>query len=226
MVFLHLFWKILLVYVFVLLGLRFMGKREIGKLSIFDLVISIMIAEVSAFSLEDKELALGKGLFIIGFLVILQIIMSFVSLKSQRIRDLIEGRPTVLIANGKINDREMKRTRYSMDDLMTQLREKNVMAVADVEFAILETSGKLSVFPKSGKRSVTVEDMNLTVAKTSLPIPLIIDGKVIHENLQKIEQTALWLNQEIQKQGYADVKKIFYCSIDNQGTLFIDPKDS
>jgi uncharacterized membrane protein YcaP (DUF421 family) len=223
--FFTLFLKIIFVYFFVLLGLRMMGKREIGKLSVFDLVISIMIAEVSAFTLEDKELALWKGTFIIGILVLMQIGVSFISLKSDRIRKLIEGRPTILIANGKINDQEMKRTRYSMDDLLTQMHEKNILSVADVEFAILETSGKLSVFPKAEKRPVNVEDLKLRVDKTSLPVPLIIDGKPLDANLQKMKQTKFWLKQEIKKYGYDDFRQIFYCSIDNKGMLFIDPLD-
>jgi uncharacterized membrane protein YcaP (DUF421 family) len=225
MSFFTLFLKTLFVYFFVLLGLRLMGKREIGKLSVFDLVISIMIAEVSAFSLEDKAFALWKGTFIIAVLILLQIGMSFTTLKSKRIRDLVEGRPTILIENGKINDKEMKRTRYSIDDLLTQIREKNIASVSDVEFAILETTGKLSVFPKAEKRPVVVEDLQLQTPKTNLPIPLIIDGKLIEANLRKIQKTQFWLRQQLKSYGIHEFRQVFYCSIDENGRLFVDPMD-
>jgi uncharacterized membrane protein YcaP (DUF421 family) len=217
--------RTILVYFYVLIAMRLMGKREIGKLSIFDLVVSIMIAEVSAVALEDPSAPLSRGMLIIAALVSLQILVSFITLKSQRLRDIVEGQPTLLIANGKINDAEMRRTRYSMSDLMTQLREKNIANVADVEFAILETSGKLSVFPKAQKRPLTVGDLNLSVPRTGLPLPLILDGRLIDKNLEKMGKTRHWLKYELKKFGYEDFKDVFYCAVDNQGQLFVDQKD-
>ncbi|GIM47219.1 DUF421 domain-containing protein [Collibacillus ludicampi] len=217
--------RTILVYLYVLIAMRLMGKREIGKLSIFDLVVSIMIAEVSAVALEDPSAPLSRGMLIIAALVSLQILVSYITLKSQRLRNLVEGQPTVLIANGKINDAEMRRTRYSMSDLMTQLREKNIANVADVEFAILETSGKLSVFPKAQKRPLTAGDLNLTVPRTGLPLPLIIDGQPIDKNIEKIGKTRYWLKYELKKFGYEDFKEIFYCCVDNQGQLYVDQKE-
>jgi uncharacterized membrane protein YcaP (DUF421 family) len=217
--------RIVLFYFVTLAAMRLMGKREIGKLSIFDLIISVMIAEVSATSLIDHQVTTSKGMFIIASLVVLQIIMSYLTLKSVTLRYLIEGRPTLIIANGEIRDDEMRRTRYSMSDLMTQLREKDIASVSDVEFAILETSGKLSVFPKAGKRALTPEDIGLSVPRTGLPLPLIVDGYVMDEHLEKIGKTRFWLKKELQKHGYNDIKKVFYCSIDNQGNLYTDPRD-
>ncbi|ASS74630.1 hypothetical protein CIG75_06370 [Tumebacillus algifaecis] len=218
-----LFLRIILFYFATLAAMRLMGKREIGKLSIFDLVISVMIAEVSATALIDHEVMVKEGLLIIGSLVLLQIVMSWLSMKSITLRKLIDGQPTLLIANGKIRDDEMRRTRYTLSDLMTQLREKDIATVSDVEFAILETTGKLSVFPKASKRPVTPEDLGLTVPRTGLPLPLIVDGYVMDEHLERIGKTRFWLKNELQKHGYREFKTIFYCSIDNQGSLFIDP---
>lgn len=220
-----LLFRTLLFYFIILLSMRLMGKREIGQLSIFDLVVSIMIAEVSAMSLEDPGVPFSRGVFIVALLVLMQIGMSWLTLKSVTARNIVEGKPTLIIANGKINDAEMRRTRYSLSDLMTQLREKDIATVGDVEFAILETTGKLSVFPKAEKRPVTPEDMGLSVPRTGLPLPLIVDGFVMDGNLEKIGKTRFWLRTELQKYGYKDSKKIFYCSIDNQGKLFFDPKD-
>ncbi|MGZ4033015.1 MAG: DUF421 domain-containing protein [Tumebacillaceae bacterium] len=220
-----LFVRVIFFYFVILVSMRLMGKREIGQLSIFDLVVSIMIAEVSAMSLEDPTVPFSRGVFIVGLLVLLQIVMSWLTLKSVTLRSLVEGKPTLIIANGKIKDAEMRRTRYSMSDLMTQLREKDIATVGDVEFAILETTGKLSVFPKAEKRPVTPEDMGLSVPRTGLPLPLIVDGAVLDDNLEKIGKTRFWLRNELQQYGYKDFKKIFYCSVDNQGKLFFDPKD-
>ena len=217
--------RVVLFYFIILLSMRLMGKREIGQLSIFDLVVSIMIAEVSAMSLEDPQASPMKGVIIVASLVVMQIAMSWLTLKSITLRSIIEGKPTLIIANGEINDGEMRRTRYSMSDLMTQLREKNIASVSDVEFAILETTGKLSVFPKAEKQPVTPKDLGITVPRTGLPMPLIVDGYVMDENLERIGKTRFWLKGELQKYGYGDFKKIFYCSIDNQGELYFDPKE-
>ncbi len=215
--------RIILFYFVTLASMRLMGKREIGKLSIFDLVISIMIAEVSAMSLADTDMTISTGLFIIVTLVLLQVLMSYLTLKSISLRSLLEGRPTLLIANGKIREDEMRRTRYSMSDLMTQLREKDVATVSDVEFAILETSGKLSVFAKASKRPVTPEDLGIIVPKTGLPLPLVVDGTVMDTNLERLGKDRDWLKRELQKQGYQQFQQVFYCAIDNQGSLFVDP---
>ncbi|WP_038090906.1 DUF421 domain-containing protein [Tumebacillus flagellatus] len=217
--------RVVLFYFVILASMRLMGKREIGQLSVFDLVVSVMIAEVAAMTLESEKMPIMRGVVIVALLVVLQISMSWLTLKSVTLRSIVEGKPTLLIANGKIRDDEMRRTRYSLSDLMTQLREKDIATVSDVEFAILETTGKLSVFPKAEKRPVTPEDLGLTVPRTGLPLPLIVDGTVMDGNLEKIGQTRFWLKNELQKYGHSEFRKIFYCSIDNQGSLFIDPKE-
>jgi uncharacterized membrane protein YcaP (DUF421 family) len=220
-----LFFRVIIFYFVIMTSMRLMGKREIGQLSIFDLVVSVMIAEVSAMALEGPDASILRAVVIISMLVVLQVGMSWLTLKSVKIRYLIEGRPTLIIANGKIRDGEMRRTRYSISDLMTQLREKNISSVSDVEFAVLETTGKLSVFPKSAKVPPSAGDLGVEVPRTGLPLPLIVDGQVLDENLESIGKTRFWLKNEVQKYGYSDFKKIFYCSIDNAGELFLDPKD-
>jgi uncharacterized membrane protein YcaP (DUF421 family) len=215
--------KTVFVYLFLLVSLRVMGKREIGKLSVFDLVVSIMIAEVAAVSLDMDE-PMMRGLTIVALFVALQILVAYLSLKSHRLRQLVEGRPTFIIKDGKINDREMRSTRYTMSDLMTQLREKNIASVSDVEVALLETTGKLSVFPREGKLPVTREDLGLQVRNFSLPTALIVDGNVMEKNLHKINKDKQWLEEEIGNYGYQQVKDIFFCSIDFKGQLYFDKK--
>lgn len=214
------------IYFFILLMMRLMGKREIGKLSVFDLIVSFMIADLSAMIIEDEKLEIIVGITPILTIVILQIVLSFIMLKNKSIRKLIDGEPTVIVKDGQILDRVMAKSRYNLDDLMMQLREKNIASVSDVEYAILETSGKLSVFPKTEKTAVTKEDMKIKHVKTfHPPIPVVLEGKVLEDGLQQIGQNRFWLKKELRKKGHKDLSDIFYVSVNYEGKLFIDAKD-
>ena len=193
-----------------------MGKREIGELSILDLVVFIMIAEMAVVAIENPQDQMWHTLLPIFVLVSIQILLALVSLKSQKFRDIIDGKPSVIINKGKIDENEMKKQRYNFDDLLVQLRDKNVKNVADVEFAILEPSGKLSVIEKDKKKSKKKEP--------TLNLPFVMDGVIQEDNLKTENKTNLWLRQELRKLGYKDIKKISYCSYDN-GVFFIDLKD-
>jgi uncharacterized membrane protein YcaP (DUF421 family) len=218
--------RTVLIYFFVFLMLRIMGKREIGKLSLFDLVISIMIAEIAVFVLEDSRKPLADGLVPMVTLVLIQVVIAFITLKSRTIRVLFDGKPSVLIQNGSINREEMKKHRYNLDDLMLQLRQNKIMNVADVEFAVLEPSGKLSVVEKEIKETTDVIDdtQKGMFRYEGLPLPLIMDGKVQDDNLEKIGKTRFWLKNQLQAKGSHDFKEVFYCSIDHKGKLFVDRK--
>lgn len=205
--------RTIFLYILILIIFRLMGKREIGELSLLDLVVFIMIAELAVVAIEDTKDPLIHTLLPMGLLMIIQILFAYLSLKSKRFRDIIDGKPTVIINRGKIDEEAMKSQRYNFDDLLTQLREKDVRNIADVEFAILEPSGKLSVFEKQNNN----QDGGIT-------IPLIIDGVIQESNLIRIEKTNLWLRQELKKQGYKDIKKISFCSFQD-GQFFVDLMD-
>lgn len=222
---LTIFLRTVLIYFVVFLMLRIMGKREIGKLSLFDLVISIMIAEIAVFVLEDAGKPLMSGLLPMATLVLIQVFIAYITLKSRTIRVLFDGKPSVLINKGMIDREEMRKHRYNLDDLMLQLRQNKVMNVADVEFAILEPSGKLSVVEKEEKETASADSkIKGTIRYEGLPLPLIMDGKVQDDNLAKIGQTRFWLKNQLQEKGARDFKEIFYCSIDHKGRLFLDRK--
>lgn len=208
--------------------MRMMGKREIGKLTIFDFVVSFMIADLSAMVLENNQLTLIDGIIPILTIVSLQFALSFIMLKSKKVRDIIDGKPTVLIQNGKILDNEMAKSRYNLDDLLMQLREKNISSISDVEFAILETSGKLSVFPKTEKAPITKEDVfhRKLLNPFRLPVAVIVEGKVQDDGLNKLGKDQLWLKKELQKQGINQIEQVFYASIDEEGELFVDIRDN
>ncbi|RBW70425.1 DUF421 domain-containing protein [Bacillus taeanensis] len=212
--------RTLFLYFFILLIYRLMGKREIGQLSVLDLVVSIMIAELAVVSIESPETPLIKTVLPIIILFVIQIMMAYFSLKSKSIRELIDGTPSVLINRGKIDEKEMKKQRYNFDDLLVQLREKDISKLSDVEFAILEPSGKMSVI----KKNISQGSSNKS-SSSLMMLPLILDGKVQEEHLKQLDKTPLWLRQELRKLGYRDIKKISYCSLDQNNTFFIDLKD-
>ncbi len=223
--------RTIITYFFVLLVMRLMGKREIGKLSVFDLVISIMMAEIAVIVIENTDEPLYKGFVPIITLMLIQVSFSFVSLKSKTIRHIMDGKPSTIIENGVIKEEEMKKHRYNLDDLLMQLREKDIKNVADVEFAILEPSGKLSVFKKESKEFLTRDDIGLRTTGNQhfeykgLPIPVVIEGRVQDHNLEIINQTRFWLKSELRKQGIKDFKEIYFASVDHKGRLFIDRRD-
>ncbi|RXI99926.1 DUF421 domain-containing protein [Anaerobacillus alkaliphilus] len=213
--------RTVLIYFIILLILRFMGKREIGQLSVLDFVVSIMIAELAVISIENIKVPMMNTIVPILVLSIIQITLAWVSLKSENLRKMIDGKPSVLISRGKIDEEEMRKQRYNFDDLLVQLRQSNIRSVSDVEFAILEPSGKLSVIEKTAQEK---EDPDYA-SKVNLPLPLILDGKVKDEHLEEIGKTSLWLRQELRKLGYKDLKKISYCSLNDNQTFFVDVKD-
>jgi uncharacterized membrane protein YcaP (DUF421 family) len=222
------FFRTIFMYVFLLIMLRLMGKREIGKLSVFDLVVSFMIADMSVLVVENEKLPIIKGILPISTLVGLQIVVSYILLKSRKARKLIDGKPSIIIKNGKIQKKEMERTRYNLDDLMMQLREKNIANIGDVEFAFLETSGKLTVFPKEGKHPLMKEDYfnSHSLKPFSMPVPVIIDGAVQDEELESLGFNRFWLKKELKKKGYRRFKDVFFASADQQGKLYIQGKNS
>jgi uncharacterized membrane protein YcaP (DUF421 family) len=204
------FLRTLLIYFLIFMMLRLMGKREIGKLSIFDLVISVMIAEIAVFVIEDPDRSLISGLMPMFVLVGIQILLSYWHLKNQRARSLLEGSPSVLIQNGQLNYHEMQRQRYNLDDLLQQLREKDIATVSEVAFAILENSGKLSIFKKP---------------MAFLPLPLIMDGVIQHEHLQKLGRDEQWLRKQLAKQTITEpIVNILYCVLESNEQLFVQYK--
>ena len=201
-------------YVLILLIFRLMGKREIGELSILDLVVFIMIGEMAVVSIDNPKRPLIETIIPMVLLMLIQIALATLSLKSKRFRDLVDGKPSIIINRGKIDEAAMRKQRYNFDDLLTQLREKDIRSIADVEFAILESSGSLSVIEKMNNSDGKPQEGDIT-------IPVIIDGAIEEENLKRIDKTNLWLRQELKKMGYRDVRKISFCSYEN-GKFFVD----
>jgi len=218
--------RVVVLYLAVMLALRIMGKREIGQLSVFDFVVSVMLAELSTIPMEDTHIGIMQSVIPIAVLVMLQLGVALMQLRSHRFRHLVDGEPSVLIEHGKIKESEMKKMHYSVHDLLTQLREKGFSNAADVEFAILETSGSLSVFPKPEASPLTPREMNIRGTESIIPMPLVIDGNPVQKTLDLLQRDKAWLLQELTRRGHPDLKEVFYATIDNTGTLFIDSRES
>ena len=200
-------YRTILFYFVIAIVYRFMGKREIGELSIMDLIVSILIAELAAMAIDKYKSNVFISLVPICALVIIQIITAKISLKSPDIREKIEGEPSIIINRGKVNFEEMLNQRYNLDDLLTQLREKSIKSLEEVDYAILETSGKLSVFLKDKDHSY--------------PLPVILDGKVDKETLVQIGKDEEWLNKRL-KDNNVTAKQVFYAFYKNKHLFFIE----
>ncbi|KYC91854.1 MULTISPECIES: DUF421 domain-containing protein [Heyndrickxia] len=208
------FFRTLLMYVAILVIFRLMGKREIGELNVLDLVVFIMIGEMAVVAIENHSEPVVNTLLPMVVLLGIQIALALFSLRSNRIRKLIDGKPSILINKGKIDEKEMRKQRYNFDDLLMQLRSKDIDNIADVEFAILETSGQLSVVKKSKNKN----------KPASYTEPLIVGGKIQQNNLKKSNKTEAWLRSELQKRGYGDISRISFCSYQD-GEFYIDLDD-
>ena len=218
------FSRALLLYIIVVVVMRVMGKRQIGQLQPFELVITLMIAELASVPMENTGIPLINGIIPIVTLLIAQLAFSYINLRSEKLRTIICGRPSILIEGGRIVEDELRRQRCNLNDLMEQLRAKNLYNIADVEFAILETSGQLSVIPKSQKRPVVPEDLKINTKYEGLPVNLIIDGHILSKNLHCIGLDEKWLNSELNKLGVSSPRKLLLASIDTDGKIYFQKK--
>lgn len=213
-----------LLYILVVITMRLMGKRQIAQLEPFELVITIMIAELAAIPMQDRHIPLINGVIAILTLLFIQVTFSVVSLRWAGFRSVLDGRYSIIIADGIIQEKEMRKARYNLDELLEQLRLKSVFNLDDVEFAILETSGELSVLLKSQKRPVTPADLEVETKYEGLPLILIQDGQVIVSELQKAQLSEAWLRSELEKHGIKNAADVLIASLNTQGKLFFQPK--
>jgi len=218
--------RTLILYAATVLLLRVMGKRQIGQLQPYELVVIIMISELAAIPMQNTGIPLVSGLIPIFILVAAQVALSLISLYSEKARGAICGKPSIVIANSRIVEEELKRLRYNLNDLLEQLRLKDVPDISEVEYAILETSGQLSVILKSEKRPLMPQDLNISPDYEDLPTTLIIDGRVIDENLTRIGRDINWLQKELKSLKVTSTRDVFFASLDAHGQLYYQLKSS
>jgi len=204
--------RTVLFYIIITLLYRFMGKREIGQLGIVDLIVSILIAELAAVSIENRDESIFISIVPIIILVLIQVGMSYLSLKNAKVRDAFDGTPSVMINRGVVNFKEMVRQRYNLDDLLTQLREQHVRTIEEVDYAVLESSGKLSVFKKQDNKF------------GDYPLPLILDGEIQIETLTQIKKDEKWINKTLKTEGVS-IDNVFYAFYKDKGLYLIKKSD-
>ena len=195
------FFRAIVLYIIVLAVMRLMGKREIGQLQPFELAISIMIADLAATPMAETGIPITNGIMPILGLLVMHLIISMINIKSTKARQIICGKPSLLIFRGKIDQKVLKKERFTINELEERLRDNNIFNIGDVEYAILETSGQVTVIPKPNKRPTTPEDFNIEPKYEGIPYDLVIDGKVEYENLKKIGKDYKWLQKQTEKFG-------------------------
>jgi len=196
--------KTIVLYFYIVLVYRLMGKKEVGKLSIIDLIVSILIAELAAMSIETTDRSIFVSIVPILVLVIIQIVLSYISLKNEKVRKIIDGNPTTIIKEGKIKFNEMAKLRYGLDDLITQLREQGIKSIEEVDYAILENNGKLSVFQNT----------------KDYPMPIIVDGKIDFEVLKELGKDSKWVIELLENKNLS-LNQIYYAFYSKNKTYII-----
>ncbi len=217
------FIRTIVLYILVLVVMRLMGKREIGQMQPFELAIAIMIADLASTPMADSGIPITNGIIPILGLLFMHLIISIMNLKSIKIREIICGKPAILIYRGKIDEEVLKRENFTINELQERLRGNNVVNIGDVEYAILETSGQVNVIQKPEKRNVTPEDLNLQPDYEGIPYDLVIDTKIMYDNLKKIGKDYNWLKKQVDKFGFSP-EEALVVTLDGKGQIFAQKK--
>ena len=196
---LNTFVRVSIIYILVLVVMRIMGKREISQMQPFELVIAIMIADLASVPMSDTGIPIFNVIIPILALLLFQLIISIINLRSIKLRQIICGKPQILIYRGKIDEKALKKEKITINELQERLRQNNIFTLGDVEYAILETSGEISVIQKPEKRNTIPEDFNITPEYEGIPYDLIIDGRIMYDNLKKIGKDEIWLKKQVDK---------------------------
>jgi uncharacterized membrane protein YcaP (DUF421 family) len=205
--------------------MRLMGKKQIGELEPFELVIALMISELATFPMQDIRIPMLHSIIPIITLLFLQISTSFIELKSEKARRILTGTPSILIKNGKIDIAELRFQRFNINDLLEELRLKGYFNLSDIQYAILETSGELSILPKTGLSNATKDDLNLSLPQETLPIPLIMDGNVNYKNLKLLSKDETWLINKLKEKHISSTKDVFIGIMDSNNKFYYQLKD-
>ena len=218
------FFRSILIYIFVLIVMRLMGIREIGQLQPFELAIAIMIADLASIPMTDSGIPITNGIISILGLLLMHLVISFLNVKSIKAREIICGKPTILIYRGKIDEKALKKERFTINELEERLRGNNIYNLGDVEYAILETSGQVTVIQKPEKRNTIPEDFNIIPDYEGIPYDLVVDGKIMEKNLQAIGKNYQWLKKQVEKFNMKPEEALIV-TYDAKGQIFCQKKE-
>ncbi len=218
------FIRSILLYIIVLVVMRLMGKREIGQLQPFELAISIMIADLASTPMADTGIPITNGIIPILALLVMHLVISILNIKSIKARQILCGKPSILIYRGKINEKNLKKERFTVNELEERLRGNNIVNIGDVEYAILETSGQITVIQKPNKRTTIPEDFGIEPEYEGIAYDLVVDGKVMYENLKILKKDYDWLKKQVNKFGILPEQALLV-TIDGKGNFFCQEKE-
>ncbi|MCH5320299.1 MAG: DUF421 domain-containing protein [Eubacterium sp.] len=219
------FIRAIVIYVFVIIAVRLMGKRQVGELKPHELVITILLSAVALIPLEENSMPLANCLVPILLFISMEIIVSVISMKSLWFRNLLQGRPIFIIRKGKLDQKKLSEMRFTIDDVIDALRQKDIFDLSEVEDAVIETNGSISVLPKAENRPLTPKDMGITPKDNGIPITIVMDGKPVNEyfNEYKIDDKRIEL---VIRNTQKDVSKIMLLTIDDKGNTFLIEKEN
>lgn len=220
-----LFIRTVLSYIFLVGAMKLMGKRQIGQLELSEFVITMLLSELVALPLTDNTIPFTYSIVPIIILISCEVIISYLALKSNKLKKLFRVKPAIIINKGKISISQMEKMRIGLDELLSQLRIKNISDISDVEYAILEQNGQMSVIQKSTARNVTVEDLDLKPKEKGITHPLIVDGHISEFNLSLTSHDTSWLEKQLKKQN-CKTEDVFLMTVDDTGKVNIIKKGS
>ncbi len=218
--------RTLIIYVALLTAMRLMGKRQLGELELSELVVTVLISDIAAHPLQDIGIPLINGLLPIGVLLCCELIISGVLVNSIKFRKLICGKPSILIENGVIDQYEMEKNRFTIDELTEELRQQSILDMSNIKYAILETSGKLSIIPYPAEKPVTASLLGLAPPDTGFPITLISSGRLISDNLRLCKKGEPWLNKELKARNVKSVKDVYLMTLNSAGQIYFCRKET
>ncbi len=219
------FIRTIILYLLIIVGIRLMGKRQVGELEPSELVLALIIADLAAVPMQDFGIPLLTGIIPIFTLLSVTMIISVLTMKSVRFRALLCGRPSIIVENGKVNQREMKKNRFTVDELMEELRMKGITDLSTVKYAILETNGQISVLPYANQLPVTAEQMNVTPEDVGLPLVIINDGRVLDHNLKTRGLNREWLHKQLDERHVRHTEDIYLLTVDEQNRVYFVVKE-
>lgn len=216
--------RTIILYTALILAMRLLGKRQIGQMEPSEFVVAMLVADLASIPMQNNAIPLVNGLVPILTVMGLELILSHLSLKSIRLRKLLCGKPVILIDNGKIIQENLRRTQVTLDELSGHLREKDVLDIQTVQYAILETNGNLSVFPYPSEQPATARDAGVKAAKQYLPITLISDGRLLADNLKKAKKDGAWLHKVLRERN-ATSEGTWLLTVDDGEHVYYIPKE-
>lgn len=216
--------RAIILYALIIFALRILGKRQIGELQPSELVTTILISNIAAIPIEDTNMPMINSIAPILLLVFLELVVSHILLRSKRARSIFTGHPIVIIKDGVLDQKEMKKLRFNLDDLLEGLRTKDIFDISDVNYAVVETNGQISVLLKKTLQPLTPDLMDIKVQEEPMPSIVIRDGKLLDKNLSECKLGKGWLEKILQQNGYR-TEDVFYMSADRNGRYYIIPKD-